>query len=53
MPRKLDENQVREIKRRLAAGNRQVDIAEDFGVTQEMISRIKTGARWKNVQEEQ
>lgn len=37
---------IAEIKRRLAAGDLQRIIAEDFGVRQSQISRINTGVRW-------
>ena len=42
---KLDE--VRDIKRRLAAGEMGKDIAEDYGVDQTAISKIRRGRRWQ------
>lgn len=46
---KLSEAQVAEIKRRLIRGDRQVDIARDFGVIQAHVSRIKRGIVWNHV----
>lgn len=43
---KLSENEVKRIKRRLADGDRQADIARDFRVRPEAISKIKLGQRW-------
>lgn len=43
---KLTQAQVREVRARLAAGDRQVDIAQDFGVRQQTISLIKRGETW-------
>lgn len=48
---KLTEAEVREIKRRLKAGERNADIAADYGVMPNQISRIKSGARWASVKE--
>lgn len=45
----LTEDQVREIKQRLAKGEKQVDIAKDYGVNSAFISMINTGKRCKNV----
>jgi hypothetical protein len=42
---KLTDDQVREIKRRLTAGEVQQRIAEAFGVNSAYISMIKTGKR--------
>ncbi len=47
---KLDPDKVREIRRRLVRGDRQVDIAADFGVDQTMISDIKLGLTWSWVE---
>ena len=45
-PQKLTEDDVSEIRRRLASGEKpQSKIAKDYGVRQSMISRIKTGLR--------
>jgi hypothetical protein len=43
---KLTEDDVREIRRRLAAGDLGYRIAEDYGVTKQLISRIKVGKAW-------
>lgn len=40
---KLADGQVREIRARRAAGERQVDLSREYGVTQPMISRIIRG----------
>jgi len=42
----LTEENVHEIRRRLATGEFQKKIAKDFGVTQEAISHIKLKKRW-------
>jgi len=46
---KLSETDVATIKRRLSAGDFQDDIAADFGVRQQAISKIATGTRWTHV----
>jgi hypothetical protein len=46
---KLTEATVLDIKRRLAAGEKQKDIAADVGIDKTNISRISTGKIWKNV----
>lgn len=46
---KLKEAQVREIKRRLAAGGKQQDIAGAYGVGQMTVSDIKTGRTWDHL----
>jgi uncharacterized protein (DUF433 family) len=43
---KLTYEQVAEIRRRLATGHRQVDIAADFGITADHVSLIKRGRVW-------
>lgn len=40
---KLSENDVETIKRRLIIGERQIDLAKEYGVSQTVISRAKTG----------
>lgn len=45
----LTEDDVREIRRRYAAGERQKDIADDYGFTQAYISLICTRKQWANV----
>lgn len=48
--RKLTEQQVREIKRLLAAGNlTQKEIATKFSVARSTITEIKSGRRWKHL----
>lgn len=46
---RLTESQVFEIKRHLAAGRAQTDIAADYGVAIETIHSIKTGKSWRHV----
>lgn len=40
--------QVEEAKRRYMAGERQIDIAREFGVHQSTVSKALTGATWKH-----
>lgn len=44
---KLNEDQVSEIRKMLASGARQTDIASKFGVSRYSISHIKLGKNWK------
>ena len=46
---KLDEEKVRQIKKRLALGHTQAEIARDFGVSRPNIGYIKRGLNWKHV----
>jgi hypothetical protein len=46
---KLTEAAVVEIRRRLAAGEVQRVIAEDFGISNQEVSNIKTGISWKHL----
>lgn len=46
---KLSPDDVRTIRRRLDAGDRQVDIARDHGVAQTCVSGIKRGVRWRHL----
>lgn len=46
---KLTENQVIEIKKRLATGEKDKDISADFGVSRENISAIKRGKTWNHI----
>ena len=46
---KLSEGDVRDIRRRLAAGETQTAIAEVFGVHQTLIGFIARGVRWRHV----
>lgn len=46
---KLDRAAIPDIRRRLAAGEKQKDIARDYGVTFQAISKIKLGDRWGHV----
>lgn len=47
---KLTESDVIEIKYRIAAGERQKDIAKSYDVQDSTISRIKNSVRWADVQ---
>ena len=49
---KLTEDQVRAIKRRLAAGETQTNLARDFGVHLSTVHLIKTGRNWGWLQPE-
>lgn len=42
---KLDDATIREIKRRLALGDLQHDIAADLGINQGRVSEVNTGKR--------
>lgn len=46
---RLTEGTVREIDLRLQRGERQVDLAREFGVDQSRISRIKTRTDWAHI----
>jgi group I intron endonuclease len=46
---KLTEDDVREIKKRLAAGEMGGVIAKDFNVDQSVVGKIKQGRRWTHV----
>ncbi len=46
---RLTEDQVREIKRRLAAGEPQAGIARDYDVTRGAIAAIDSGQNWGHV----
>lgn len=46
---KLNDAKVREIRERLGAGERGVDLAREFGVRPPIISQIKSRARWAHV----
>ncbi len=48
---KLNESQVRDIKRRLRAGETQESIANIYNVGRPLISKIKLGTRWQEVME--
>ena len=47
---KLTVDKVRQIKRRLAAGELQKVIAADYGVNRQTIGDISTGKRWREVE---
>lgn len=47
---KLSDDQVREIKRRLAAGEQGKLLASEFGMSKATLSRIKNGASWGHVE---
>ena len=46
---KLTESDIAEIRKRLATGEMQRSIAEDFDITQANVSAINTGKTWKHV----
>ena len=46
---KLNEATVSLIRRRHAAGERSVALAEEYGISRDHVSRISRGARWKAV----
>lgn len=46
---KLDEDRVREIRRRCASGERRLDLASEFGVSLASVDLIVTRKRWKHV----
>lgn len=50
---KLNEDQVREIKRLIRMGIRYQDIAEQYGVGKTTIANIATGLRWSHVKLEE
>lgn len=50
---KLTEADVREIRKRLRLGERQVSLAKEFGVSQVKISQIKLGKSWDHVSDEE
>ena len=43
---KLTEEQVREIKNRIENGERNMEIYKDYGVSRDLISKIRTGKLW-------
>ena len=46
---KLTEAQVRDIKARQASGERQADLAREYGVSRPTISNIIRGKRWRRL----
>ena len=46
---KLTDDKIREIKKMLNEGHKQIDIGKQFGVEQTTISSIKMGRSWKHV----
>ena len=46
---KLTEDDVRDIKRRLRAGQMQTDIAAQYGVWQSAIQKISSGESWRHI----
>lgn len=46
---RLREGQVREIYRRATAGEKQMALAAEFKVGQQIISAIKCGTRWRHL----
>jgi hypothetical protein len=49
--RQLNDDKVREIRRRYAAGELQTALASEYGVSQNMISRVITGKAWSHVRD--
>jgi hypothetical protein len=47
---KLTEDNVREIRHRLAAGATTVELGADFGVHPTTISKINTGRKWRHIE---
>lgn len=45
----ITEQQARAIKKRLAKGERQIDIARHFDISKSIISRIATGKTWSHI----
>jgi len=48
---KLTEDQVREIRRRLAGGEKQAVLAAEFGVTQGGVSLIRRRRTWAHLED--
>jgi hypothetical protein len=48
-PRRLTDEQVMEIRRRVAAGERQVDVGPDFGISQSQVSQIVRRVHYADV----
>lgn len=46
---KLTDEAVREIRIQLSTGKTQREIAYDFGISQQLVSKIKTKANWKHI----
>ena len=46
---KIEESDVREIRKRCLLGHRQKDIAKDFGINQQNVSLISRGIAWSHV----
>jgi hypothetical protein len=46
---KVDERAVAAIRKRLAAGDKQSDVAKDFGVSRGVVAHISAGRTWKSV----
>lgn len=47
---KLNDDQVREIRRMLVSGKKGKDVARLFGVTASLIAQINIGKQWRHVQ---
>lgn len=47
---KLTEDDVRAIRRRCEAGEKQADIAADYGITAGLVSQIHTRYSWRHVE---
>lgn len=50
---KLTEDDVREIRRRVAAGERQKDLLDEYGVSKSVMSRAVTGETWGHVKDDE
>jgi hypothetical protein len=46
---KLTDDQVIEIRKRLASGERNMDLALEYGLSKSSIGNIKSGASWKHL----
>jgi hypothetical protein len=44
---KLDMGKARQVRERLSQGLRQADVAQEFGISQAMVSRVALGQSWK------
>jgi anti-sigma28 factor (negative regulator of flagellin synthesis) len=46
---KLTDEKVKEIKNRIKDGERNIDIAEMYNISKQVISKIKTGRSWRHI----
>lgn len=47
---KLTDDQIVEIREAYAHGAKQVDLADEYGITQGLVSLIVNGKRWRHVE---